>query len=114
MVGGWVLGSGFTRRPLAFQLGQRLRGGEAARARSRTWRDHAEFRLSLRVLTLLWGAEQLLDGGLGIRAALTLLTDIVPLLARVQSLLLLALATAVTAAGSVPATAFRCSATPSG
>ncbi|MEU1707766.1 VC0807 family protein [Streptomyces sp. NPDC005706] len=97
VVGGWVLGSGFTRRPLAFQLGQRLHGGEAARARSATWQSHAGFRQSLRVLTLLWGAGQLLDGALGILAALTLPTDTVPLLARLQSLLLLALAAAVTA-----------------
>ncbi|MEU1462692.1 hypothetical protein ABZ467_18785 [Streptomyces sp. NPDC005727] len=97
VVGGWVLGSGFTRRPLAFQLGQRLHRGEVARARSVAWQNHAGFRQSLRVLTLLWGAEQLLDGGLGILTALTLPTDTVPLLARLQSLLLLALAAAVTA-----------------
>ncbi|WP_258054666.1 VC0807 family protein [Streptomyces sp. Ru71] len=97
VVGGWVLGTGFTGRPLAFQLGQRLHRGAAARARSRLWRESADFRRALRFLTLLWGAEQLLDGGSGVLAALALPTDVVPLLARVQSVALLALVAAVTA-----------------
>ncbi|MEV5873065.1 VC0807 family protein [Streptomyces sp. NPDC052101] len=96
-VGGWVLGTAFTGRPLAFQLGQRLHRGPAARTRARTWQDSAEFRRGLCVLTMLWGAEQLLDGGLGTLAAATLPTDIVPLLARVLSLLLLALTATATA-----------------
>jgi hypothetical protein len=54
----------------------------------------------LRVLTVLWGAEQLLDGSLGTLAAATLPTDAVPLLTRVLSLLLLALTVAATAAGA--------------
>lgn len=98
VVGGWVLATGFTHRPLAFQLGQRFHRIPAARARGTLWRDDAEFRRGLRVLTLLWGAEQLLDGGVGTLAALTLPTDSVPLLARVQSLVLLALLAAATAA----------------
>ncbi|MGW3207673.1 VC0807 family protein [Streptomyces sp. NPDC001135] len=98
VVGGWVLGTGFTGRPLAFQLGQRLHRGPAARIRAGLWRDSAEFRRGLRVLTVVWGAEQLLDGGIGTLAAATLPTDVVPLLGRVLSLLLLALAAAVTAA----------------
>ncbi|MGW2488964.1 VC0807 family protein [Streptomyces sp. NPDC001606] len=91
VVGAWVLGTGLTRRPLAFQLGQRLHREPAALARAGFWQDSAEFRRGLRVLTLLWGTEQLLDGGLGTLAALTLPTDTVPLLVRAQSLLLLAL-----------------------
>ncbi|WP_323376593.1 VC0807 family protein [Streptomyces sp. RB17] len=98
VVGGWILGTGFTGRPLAFQLGQRLHRGPAAGARAGIWRDSAEFRRALRVLTVLWGAEQLLDGGLGTLAAATLPTDVVPLLARVLSLLLLVLTVAATAA----------------
>ncbi|MEU4929042.1 VC0807 family protein [Streptomyces yokosukanensis] len=98
VVGGWVLGTAFTGRPLAFQLGQRLHRGPGSRARDRTWRDSAEFRRALRVLTAAWGAEQLLDGGLGSLAAATLPTDVVPLLARVLSLLLLALTAVATAA----------------
>jgi hypothetical protein len=98
IVGGWVFGTGFTRRPLAFQLGQRLHRGQVALARARTWQDRAEYRRGLRLLTLAWGTEQLLDGGLGTLAAATLPTDTVPLLARVQSLLLLALSAAATAA----------------
>ncbi|MEU9477561.1 VC0807 family protein [Streptomyces sp. NPDC048191] len=98
LVGGWILGTGFTGRPLAFQLGQRLHRGPAARARAVMWRDSAEFRHGIRVLTLVWGAEQLLDGGLGALAAVTLPTDMVPLLTRVLSLLLLVLAAAATAA----------------
>jgi hypothetical protein len=98
VVGGWILGTGFTGRPLAFQLGQRLHRGPAASARDGMWRDSAEFRRGLRVLTVLWGAEQLLDGGLGTLAAATLPTDAVPLLTRVLSLLLLALTVAATAA----------------
>ncbi len=98
VVGGWVLGSGFTGRPLAFQLGQRLHRGPAARTRADMWQDSAEFRRALRALTMLWGAEQLLDGGVGTLAAVTLPTDVVPLLARVLSLLLLALAAVATAA----------------
>ncbi|MEU2711663.1 VC0807 family protein [Streptomyces sp. NPDC007205] len=98
VVGGWVLGTGFTGRPLAFQLGQRLHRGPAARIRAGMWQDFAEFRRGLRVLTVVWGAEQLLDGGIGALAAATLPTDVVPLLGRVLSFLLLALAAAVTAA----------------
>ncbi|MER6031311.1 VC0807 family protein [Streptomyces sp. NPDC001851] len=98
VVGGWVLGTGFTGRPLAFQLGQRLHRGPAARIRAGMWQDSAEFRRGLRVLTVVWGAEQLLDGGIGTLAAATLPTDVVPLLSRVLSLVLLALAAAVTAA----------------
>lgn len=97
-VGAWVFGSGFTRRPLAFHLGQRLHRGPASRARDGLWRDSAEFRRALRVLTLAWGTEQLVDGGLGTLAAATLPTDIVPLLTRVVSLSLLALTAAATAA----------------
>ncbi|MFF9152781.1 VC0807 family protein [Streptomyces sp. NPDC014846] len=97
VVGGWVLGTGFTGRPLAFQLGQRLHRGRAAGERARTWREHEGFRRGLRLLTLLWGAEQLLDGGLGTLAAATLPTDTVPLLARAESLTLLALAAVATA-----------------
>ncbi|MER6567634.1 VC0807 family protein [Streptomyces sp. NPDC001093] len=98
VVGGWILGTAFTGRPLAFQLGQRLHRGAAARARAGLWRDSAGFRRGLRVLTVLWGAEQLLDGGLGTLAAATLPTDTVPLLTRVLSLLLIALTAAATAA----------------
>lgn len=97
VVGSWVLSTGFTRIPLAFQLGRRLHRGPAARARSKAWQDSAEFRQGLRALTLLWGSEQILDGGFGTLAALTLPTDTVPLLARVQSLVLLALAATATA-----------------
>ncbi|MFI9253811.1 VC0807 family protein [Streptomyces sp. NPDC053069] len=98
VVGGWVLGTGFTGRPLAFQLGQRLHRGTAVRIRARMWQDSAEFRRGLRVLTVVWGVEQLLDGGIGTLAAATLPTDVVPLLGRVVSFLLFALAAAVTAA----------------
>ncbi|WBO63074.1 VC0807 family protein [Streptomyces camelliae] len=97
VVGTWVAGTGFTRRPLAFQLGQRLHRGPAARARAGLWRDSAEFRRALRALTLAWGAEQLLDGGLGTLAAATLPSDTVPLLTRVVSLSLLVLTAAATA-----------------
>ncbi|MEU8691682.1 VC0807 family protein [Streptomyces sp. NPDC048665] len=98
VVGIWVLGTGFTRRPLAFQLGQRLHRGPTARARAGFWQGSAEFRRALRVLTLAWGAEQLLDGSLGTLAAATLPTDTVPLLTRVASLSLLALTAVATAA----------------
>ncbi|MER6732315.1 VC0807 family protein [Streptomyces puniciscabiei] len=98
VVGGWILGTAFTSRPLAFQLGQRLHRGPAAGARAGTWRDSADFRRALRVLTVVWGTGQLLDGGLGTLAAATLPTDVVPLLARVLSLLLLALTGAATVA----------------
>ncbi|MEU8969329.1 VC0807 family protein [Streptomyces monashensis] len=98
VVGIWVLGTGFTRRPLAFQLGQRLHRGPTARARAGFWEGSAEFRRALRVLTLAWGAEQLLDGGLGTLAAATLPTDTVPLLTRVVSLSLLAVTAVATAA----------------
>ncbi|MGJ5752569.1 intracellular septation protein A [Streptomyces puniciscabiei] len=98
VVGGWILGTGFTGRPLAFQLGQRLHRGPAAGARAGIWRDCVEFRRALRVLTVVWGTEQLLDGGLGTLAAATLPTDAVPLLARALSLLLLALTGAATVA----------------
>ncbi|WP_251095417.1 VC0807 family protein [Streptomyces sp. Caat 7-52] len=98
VVGGWVVGTAFTGRPLAFLLGQRLHRGPAAHARDGVWRDSAVFRRGLRVLTLVWGAEQLLDGGLSTLAAATLPTDTVPLLNRVGSLLLLGLAVGATAA----------------
>ncbi|WP_245790470.1 VC0807 family protein [Streptomyces monashensis] len=98
VVGIWVLGTGVTRRPLAFQLGQRLHRGPTARARAGFWEGSAEFRRALRVLTLAWGVEQLLDGGLGTLAAATLPTDTVPLLTRVVSLSLLALTAVATAA----------------
>ncbi|MEU6506381.1 VC0807 family protein [Streptomyces sp. NPDC046942] len=97
VVGTWVAGTGFTRRPLAFQLGQRLHRGPTALARAGLWRDSAEFRRALRALTLAWGAEQLLDGGLGTLAAAVLPSDTVPLLTRVVSLSLLALTAAATA-----------------
>ncbi|MFF5532212.1 VC0807 family protein [Streptomyces cinerochromogenes] len=96
-VGGWALATAFTGRPLAFQLGQRLHQGSVARARSGFWRDSAPFRHGLRVLTLLWGAEQLLDGALSTLAAATLPTDTVPLFDRVLSLLLLGLTAGATA-----------------
>ncbi|MFJ4326182.1 VC0807 family protein [Streptomyces tricolor] len=95
-VGGWALGTAFTRRPLAFQLGQHLHTGSAVRARAGIWRDSAPFRRGLRVLTLLWGAEQLLDGGLSALAAATLPTDTVPLLDRVVSFGLLGLTAGAT------------------
>ncbi|MEV7811170.1 VC0807 family protein [Streptomyces flaveolus] len=56
-VGAWALGTAFTRRPLAFQMGQRLHRGGAARARDGIWQDSAPFRRALRVLTSLWGAS---------------------------------------------------------
>ncbi|ALO96995.1 hypothetical protein SHL15_5943 [Streptomyces hygroscopicus subsp. limoneus] len=96
-VGGWALGTAFTGRPLAFQVGQRLHRVGAARARDRIWQDSAPFRRALRVLTALWGAEQLLDGALGSAAAATLPTDTVPLLDRALSLLLLVLTAGATA-----------------
>ncbi|MFI1835779.1 VC0807 family protein [Streptomyces olivaceoviridis] len=96
-VGGWALGTAFTGRPLAFQVGQRLHRGGAARARDRIWQGSAPFRRALRVLTALWGAEQLLDGALGSAAAATLPTDTVPLLDRALSLLLLVLTAGATA-----------------
>ncbi|MEU4037225.1 VC0807 family protein [Streptomyces collinus] len=97
VVGGWVLSTGFSRSPLAFRLGQRLHRGPAATARDQLWQRSAAFRQALRLLTLLWGTEQLLDGGCGKLAALTLPTDTVPLLIRAQSLGLLALAAVATA-----------------
>ncbi|MEU5083178.1 VC0807 family protein [Streptomyces eurythermus] len=96
-VGAWALGTAFTRRPLAFQLGQRMHRGEAVRARAGLWQDSAPFRRGQRALTLLWGAEQFLDGGVGALAAATLPPDTVPLLDRAVSLTLLSLAAAVTA-----------------
>jgi hypothetical protein len=98
VVGGWILVTGFTGRPLAFHLGQRLHRGPVAGTRAGIWRDSAEFRRALRVLTVVWGAEQLLDGGLGTLAAATLPTDVVPLLARFLSLLLLVLTAGATVA----------------
>ncbi|WP_318200665.1 VC0807 family protein [Streptomyces sp. SCL15-4] len=97
-VGCWALGTAFTRRPLAFQLGQRLHRGHAVHARAGLWQHSAPFRRALRTLTLLWGVEQLLDGALGALAAATLPTDTVPLLDRAVSLVLLALAAGITAA----------------
>ncbi|GAA2729272.1 VC0807 family protein [Streptomyces nogalater] len=126
-VGAWALGTAFTQRPLAFQLGQRLHRGDAARARAGLWQDSAPFRRGLRVLTLLWGAEQFLDGGAGALAAATLPPDTVPLLDRAVSLVLLALAAGTTAGytrrfrrrhalplfgAPAPATAPRASSTP--
>ncbi|WP_381556651.1 VC0807 family protein [Streptomyces eurythermus] len=96
-VGAWALGTAFTRRPLAFQLGQRMHRGEAVRARAGLWQNSAPFRRGQRALTLLWGAEQLLDGGAGTLAAVTLPPDTVPLLDRAVSLSLLALAAGLTA-----------------
>ncbi|MFJ4949997.1 VC0807 family protein [Streptomyces sp. NPDC088760] len=96
-VGAWALATAFTGRPLAFQLGQRLHRADAARARARVWRDSAPFRRGLRVLTLLWGAEQLLDGTLGALAAAMLPTDTVPLIDRVLSFLLLGVTAGITA-----------------
>ncbi|WP_030338650.1 hypothetical protein [Streptomyces sp. NRRL S-1022] len=51
----------------------------------------------LRVLTFLWGAEQLLDGALGPLAAVTLPPGTVSLLDRVPSFLLLDPAAGITA-----------------
>lgn len=96
-VGGWALGTAFTRRPLAFLVGQRPHRGSAVRARDRIWQDSAPFRRALRFLTALWGAEQLLDGALGSVAAATLPADTVPLLDRALSLLLLGLTAGATA-----------------
>ncbi|MEU7086463.1 VC0807 family protein [Streptomyces achromogenes] len=96
-VGAWALGTALTRNPLAFQLGQRLHQGEAVRARARLWQDSTPFRRGQRALTLLWGAEQFLDGGVGSLAAATLPPDTVPLLDRAVSLALLALAAGITA-----------------
>ncbi|MER7225269.1 VC0807 family protein [Streptomyces rubradiris] len=96
-IGAWALGTAFTRRPLAFQLGQRMHRGEAVRARAGLWQTSARFRRGQRVLTLLWGAEQFLDGGVGALAAATLPPDTVPLLDRAVSLTLLALAAGITA-----------------
>ncbi|MFF9580718.1 VC0807 family protein [Streptomyces achromogenes] len=96
-VGAWALGTAFTRSPLAFQLGRRLHRGEAARARDRLWQNSAPFRRGLRALTLLWGVEQFLDGGIGALAAATLPPDTVPLLDRAVSLALLAVAAGITA-----------------
>ncbi|MEV5170113.1 VC0807 family protein [Streptomyces flaveolus] len=96
-VGAWALGTAFTRRPLAFQMGQRLHRGGVARARDGIWQDCAPFRRALRVLTSLWGAEQLLDGAVSSVAAATLPTDTVPLLDRALSLFLLGLTAGATA-----------------
>ncbi|MEU2060276.1 VC0807 family protein [Streptomyces sp. NPDC013455] len=96
-VGGWALGTVFTSRPLAYQLGQRLHTASAARARDRLWQRSAPFRHGLRVLTLVWGAEQFLDGALGSLAAATLPTDTVPLLDRAVSFTLLGLTAVITA-----------------
>ncbi|MEU7558535.1 VC0807 family protein [Streptomyces eurythermus] len=96
-VAAWALGTAFTRRPLAFQLGQRMHRGESVRARSGLWRNSAPFRRGQRALTLLWGAEQFLDGGVGALAAATLPPDTVPLLDRAVSLALLTLAAGITA-----------------
>ncbi|CAL9290282.1 hypothetical protein SUDANB180_05871 [Streptomyces sp. enrichment culture] len=96
-VGAWALGTAFTRSPLAFQLGQRMHRGDAVRARAGLWQDSAPFRRGQRALTLLWGAEQFLDGGAGALAAATLPPDTVPLLDRAVSLALLALAAGITA-----------------
>nr|WP_309485401.1 VC0807 family protein [Streptomyces sp. WELS2] len=96
-VGAWALGTAFTSRPLAFRMGQRMHRGEAVRARAGLWQDSAPFRRGLRALTLLWGAEQFLDGGVGTLAAATLPPDTVPLLDRAVSLTLLALAAGISA-----------------
>ncbi|MFF7093169.1 VC0807 family protein [Streptomyces rubradiris] len=96
-VGAWALGTAFTRGPLAFQLGQRMHRGDAVRARAGLWQGSAPFRRGQRALTLLWGAEQFLDGGAGALAAATLPPDTVPLLDRVVSLALLAVAAGITA-----------------
>ncbi|KOT50673.1 MULTISPECIES: VC0807 family protein [Streptomyces] len=86
-LGAWITGSLLTQRPFAYHFGIRL-GGESAE-RDRLWESTPALRQELRKLTAIWGGGQLLDATVGVITALTLPVDVVPLIGRCQTAVVL-------------------------
>ncbi|WP_208853186.1 VC0807 family protein [Streptomyces albofaciens] len=86
-LGAWITSSLLARRPFAYHFGVRLGGGSAER--DRLWETTPALRRELRKLTALWGGGQLLDATIGVVTALTLPVDVVPLIGRCQTVVVL-------------------------
>ncbi|WP_234386251.1 VC0807 family protein [Streptomyces lydicus] len=89
VLGLWILSSLCASRPFPFHFGHRLRGPAQQEEAERAWRDRPDFRSAMRGLTVLWGGAQLLDAVLSTVEALVLPVDVVPVLGRFQSLVIL-------------------------
>ncbi len=88
-LGAWITGSLLTQRPFAYHFGIRLGGETAAIERDHLWQTTPALRKELRKLTALWGGGQLLDATVGVITALTLPVDVVPLIGRCQTAVVL-------------------------
>ncbi|MFH8750085.1 VC0807 family protein [Streptomyces rimosus] len=88
-LGLWITGSLLAQRPFAHHFGIRLAGEPAAIERDHLWETTPALRRELRTLTAIWGGGQLLDAAVSAILALTLPVDVVPLIGRCQSLIVL-------------------------
>ncbi|WP_063763066.1 VC0807 family protein [Streptomyces rimosus] len=88
-LGAWIAGSLLARRPFAYHFGIRLGGEAAAAERDHLWQTTPALRRELRKLTAIWGGGQLFDAAVSTITALTLPVDVVPLIGRCQTVVVL-------------------------
>jgi hypothetical protein len=89
VLGVWMIGTLYARRPFIFETTTRLMPLAGARAWERAWQNEPKFRGVMRAMTVAWGASFIIDAGCRIVMAYTLPVDIVPLLSIGQLVLML-------------------------
>lgn len=91
LIGLWILVTLLGRRPFIFTATMRLMPEADAEQWRREWRDSAQFRRAMRVITALWGVSFLIDAAARVVMAYTVPVDLVPVLSILLILLMLTL-----------------------
>ena len=89
VLGLWMIGTLYARRPFIFETTTRLMPLAAAQAWERAWQNEPKFRKIMRLMTVAWGVSFIVDAACRIIMAYTLPVDIVPLLSIAQLVLML-------------------------
>ncbi|WP_163508266.1 VC0807 family protein [Fodinicola acaciae] len=90
IVGLWMLGSLFAKRPVLFTGAKLMMPTQEAREEwENSWQQHPEFRHVMRVSTVIWAGLLLADTVVRIVMAYTLPIDVVPALTIAQTVVLI-------------------------
>ncbi|MFD9571111.1 VC0807 family protein [Streptomyces sp. NPDC059982] len=84
LLGLWMIGTLFAKRPFMFTTMVKMLPEETARTWHSNWEQHARFRSVMRWMSVAWGAAFLIDSAARIVMAYTLPVDLVPVLSVVM------------------------------
>lgn len=90
VVGGWILVTVVTARPLLYTATVKFMPAETAESWERAWDTDPTFRRTLKAMTIAWGMAFLLDAAARVVMAYTLPLDLVPVLSVVLLVVMLA------------------------